>query len=341
MTSRERVAQGGPGAADAGAAKAAVDAAAARVEADEELPASERVDETENTETQEDLAARADAETLADVEAQEDVDAQDELDPGQEPTTGRGTPERETASDSAAAHRVDGAAWLARASSELLDEPEEDPTIERIVEKAAQVIPGCDFCGCSIRRGKHAETPASTNPLADQVDQLQYELGEGPCLDAIWVDDLYVIDDVRTDGRWPRWARATEELGVRSILSVRLATTSDTLGSLNMYGRRPDAFGPNEIDLAQAYGALAASALGAARKVTQLQRALETRHRIGIAQGILMVQYTMTEHAAFELLRRYSQEHNVKLRDVAREVVESLRAAPRSEASASSPPGQG
>jgi hypothetical protein len=279
------------------------------------------------------------------IDAQAVLDGAAALDPQavlQEPTVAGAAeaapePKIGTASQEArTAHRVDGAAWLARASAELLDQPEEDPTIERIVEKAAQVIPGCDFCGCSIRRGKHAETPASTDPIADKVDQLQYDLGEGPCLDAIWVDDVYVIDDVREDGRWPRWARATEDLGVRSILSVRLATSADTLGSLNLYARNPHAFGPDTVDLAQAYGALAASALGAARKVTQLQRALETRHRIGLAQGILMVQYRMTENGAFELLRRYSQEHNVKLRDVASEVVASL--GRRAEGSASSPP---
>jgi GAF domain-containing protein len=219
---------------------------------------------------------------------------------------------------------TDGVDWLINASREFLAEHEEELTIQRIVENAVEAIPGCDGGGISIRRGRKAESPVSTDTAAHRVDELQYELGEGPCLDAIWVDDTYVIDDVRTETRWPEWSRETAELGIRAILSVRLATTADTLGCLNLYSKRPSAFDPDTVELAQAYAALAASALAASRKVTHLQRAVDARHRVGLAQGILMAQYQLSESASFELLRRYSQQQNVKLRDVASQVVESL-----------------
>lgn len=214
-------------------------------------------------------------------------------------------------------------AWLARASAEILEESEESLTVQRIVERAVEVLPGCDLGGISLRRGRQAETPASTDPAAQEVDDLQYELGEGPCLDAIWVDDLYVIEDVSQESRWPRWCRETTERGIQSVLSVRLATTAETLGCLNLYSRSPQAWDADAIDLAQAYASLAASALASSRKITQLQKALDTRHKIGLAQGILMAQFKLSEAASFELLRRYSQQQNIKLRDVAARILES------------------
>lgn len=232
------------------------------------------------------------------------------------------------------------AAWLARTSAELLSDVEEALTVERIVERAVEVVPGCDLGGISLRRGRQAETPASTDPVAQQIDDLQYTLGEGPCLDAIWVDDMYVIDDVRTESRWPRWCKATVDLGVGSVLSVRMATTDETLGCLNLYSSLPHAFDADAVDLARAYASLASSALASSRRITQLQRALDTRHSIGLAQGILMAQFRLSEAASFELLRRYSQQQNIKLRDVAASVVESHLASGRNGSVPSPRPGR-
>lgn len=221
------------------------------------------------------------------------------------------------------AHPLDAAHELALVAQELASTPEEQPTLERIVERAVATVDPCDFCGVSLRRSGRLETPAWTSPLVLETDRWQHELGEGPALDSIYVDDVYRVDDLRTDTNWPRWAPKAASLGIASMVSVRLATTSEILGGLNLYSGRPNAFNEYDVDLAHVYARLAAGALAAARQVTTLQTALLTRHTIGMAQGMLMQRFGLSQNQAFEVLRRHSQQTNTKLRDVARGLVES------------------
>lgn len=213
---------------------------------------------------------------------------------------------------------------LARLSHELLAEPTEEPTLGRVVRMALEAVHSCDYAGVSLRKGRdHVETRAASHSIVSECDALQYELSEGPCLDAIWLGDIYVVTDTRTDGRWPTWCPRAADLGIGSILSVRLASTSGTLGALNMYAAAANAFGNDDVDVAHVYASNAAAALAAARTITGLESALRTRHLIGIAQGILMQRYGLSMDRAFEVLRRYSSQTNVKLRDVASNVVSS------------------
>ncbi len=102
-----------------------------------------------------------------------------------------------------------------------------DLTLQKVAELALVTIPGCDFVGVSIRHGKgEITTPAATDAMAEQADNLQYELGEGPCLDAVWEGDQTLIEDMTTERRWPRWAPLAADLGIMSVLSTRMATGS-------------------------------------------------------------------------------------------------------------------
>lgn len=215
------------------------------------------------------------------------------------------------------------AADFAEMSRDLLADPDEDLTFERIAVRAVQVVPPCDFAGITLRRRRERPTTvADTARLALACDDLQYELGEGPCLSAIADDASYLIRDVATDARWPRWGPRVAALGVGSILSVRMADNRETLGALNLYSRTTDAYDENALDIALVFAAHAATAISQTRLVSGLQTALQSRHLIGVAQGILMAQYDMGLETAFEVLRRYSSHTNVKLRDVALRVVE-------------------
>lgn len=218
------------------------------------------------------------------------------------------------------------AAAFARISNELLAEREEQPTLQSIVDLAVQTVPGCELAGVSVRRGRsRVETPASTSPLVDRVDALQYDLDEGPCLEAIRAEATYIVDDSATDPRWPRWGPKVAALGLRSILTVRLSPhdVQDVLGGLNLYASGRHAFSEDDVDIAQVYAAHAAGALDAAQVVTGLRTAMHTRHTIGVAQGLLMQRYGLSLDRSFEVLVRFSREHNVKLRVVAEGVVES------------------
>jgi GAF domain-containing protein len=158
-----------------------------------------------------------------------------------------------------------------------------------------------------------------------KADALQYEFDEGPGLDAIWELDTYLIDNLCTESRWPRWAPSAAALGLTSVLSLRLETSSETLGALNLYATVPFAFDSTDVAVASIFARHASYALDAAQEATGLRTALRSRQLIGVAQGILMQRYQLTLDQSFEVLRRYSQDQNVKLRDVAEHLVRDGR----------------
>lgn len=215
---------------------------------------------------------------------------------------------------------------FARLSRDLMADPDEKPTLQTVAEHAVAVVAACDFSSVSLRRRRgRVETSASTSDLASRCDALQYELDEGPCLDAVWEGDAYLAEDVATDSRWPRWGARVAELGVGSIMAIRLATEQEIMGALNLYATAPHAFGPDDVDIALVYTIHAANALNSARLVTGLQTAVHSRHLIGVAQGILMGTYQLTMEQSFELLRSYSSHENVKMRELAQVVVDTGR----------------
>jgi GAF domain-containing protein len=214
------------------------------------------------------------------------------------------------------------AAYFASVSRDLLASPGLELTFELIAERAVEVVPACDFVGITMQDKGRTRSLATTDPAADACDELQYELGEGPCLDALADDEAYLIEDVANDPRWPRWGPRAAAQGAGSILSVRLADDKHTHGALNMYARKPGAFDANSVDLGLVFATHAASAVSATNLVSGLQTALQSRHLIGAAQGILMVRHDLSLEAAFEVLRRYSNDTNLPLRELARRVVE-------------------
>jgi transcriptional regulator with GAF, ATPase, and Fis domain len=216
------------------------------------------------------------------------------------------------------------AARFAELSSDLLKESTEAPTFDAVVRRAVELIPGCDDCSITLRgRRGRAETVAATSAGVEVLDAVQYALGEGPCLDAAFEDGLVIVRHVAGDRRWPRWSERAHELGLGSAMAVRLHTGTETLGALNLYSRTGGSFDDEAVDIAVIYAVHATQAMSKARLVTGLQAALESRHLIGIAQGVLAVRYDISVERAFEVLHRYSNDTNTRLRDVAAQVIEA------------------
>lgn len=205
----------------------------------------------------------------------------------------------------------------------LAAEPDVDHTLSSIVGLAVETVPGCDWAGVTVRRGTTLTTPASSGTVAIEADEAQYALDEGPCVDSVWRDDTYRIDDMATETRWPAWAPVAHALGIGSSLSVRLATPRGTVGALNLYSQAVRAFGDDAVDVAHQYAAHAAAALALAHQVAGLQTALQTRHVIGAAQGVLRHRHRVTMDQAFNVLVRVSRNNNVRLRDLAQMVVDA------------------
>ncbi|PSL01539.1 GAF domain-containing protein [Haloactinopolyspora alba] len=207
----------------------------------------------------------------------------------------------------------------------MFNESDVEHTLDRVVEYA-QHATACDDAGLMLLHGRgRIETAVATHDRVMQADKLQTDLGEGPCIRAIWNHDVFVVDDTSADERFPEWGPKVAELGLRSILSVRLHTLNSTVGALNLYGNEPGAFDEDDHDVADIFGRHASIALAAAREEDGLRQAIGARHLIGQAQGILMERFGLDADRAFALLRRYSRDNNVKLREVARRIIESGR----------------
>ncbi|MBA2638805.1 MAG: GAF and ANTAR domain-containing protein [Nocardioidaceae bacterium] len=214
---------------------------------------------------------------------------------------------------------VDEFAAVARSLSSA---PDVDETLERIVQLAVRSL-GCHYAGVSYveQRTKRVETGAASHDVVRAGDQAQYEVGEGPCLQAMEDDTSYLVHDTVRDPRWPRWSARADELGLRSVIGVRLFDEGSTMGALNLYSGRAHSFTDDDVDVAQVYAAHASVALGSAREESHLRLAIDARHQVGLAQGILMERFELDQQQAFAVLRRYSQQHNVKLRHVAEQLV--------------------
>ncbi|MGY2874746.1 GAF domain-containing protein [Marmoricola sp. URHA0025 HA25] len=204
----------------------------------------------------------------------------------------------------------------------LHDETVEE-TVEKVLEFTLKAI-GCDYAGVIFVHGKHhIETAAATDPIVAKLDAMQMELGEGPDVSVI-ADRLGVIvGDTQTESRWPNWAARVYDAGIRSLISVRMYTDDETIGTLNAYSQHADAFDVDDQAVAHVLARHAAVALGNARKIENLWLAVDARKRIGQAQGILMERFDLTADQAFAVLLRYSQDNNMKLRVVADRLVET------------------
>jgi transcriptional regulator with GAF, ATPase, and Fis domain len=204
----------------------------------------------------------------------------------------------------------------------LVAEEDAHATLRRIVRLAVDTIDACEHCGISIVEGRTIGSPAASDAIPAIVDQLQSETGEGPCVDAIKDHEVFQTGRLSQEARWPNFAhRASQESGVESILSFRLFIDKDTLGSLNLYSSRPDAFDEHDVAFGAVFAAHAAVAWSTARLIDNLRKGLQTRELIGEAVGILMARQDLTEAEAFEVLKRASQRLNIKLRLVAEGVV--------------------
>lgn len=205
-------------------------------------------------------------------------------------------------------------------------EAEQDPTALRthVVQAAAALLPSCTAVGLTTAdRDGVLHTDAATGPEPQLADELQYALGEGPCVDAVWRDPLVHSYDLRTEGRWPRWAaKVTRTFPVRSLLCIRLWTHADQLGALNLYGRAAGGFTHDERDEAAALAAHVAVALAAARTSEQLHEGMARRTTIGVALGIVMERFGLTQAEALGVLQRLSQQQNRKVRDLAATIAE-------------------
>lgn len=210
----------------------------------------------------------------------------------------------------------------------LLAEETLEATHGRVASLACLTLPPCDMASVSIINDGQPSTPVQTHPEVGDLDSAQYRSRRGPCLEAY--NGRRVVRETISENpdRWPEFSAAAAKAGVHSVLAVPLVASEQPLGALNLYSRSPGGYDEAAEETARLFSEQAAVACANAevywRTYTlteHLREALESRDVIGQAKGILMARRGCTPEAAFEALRKASQDRNIKLRDVAEQVV--------------------
>jgi hypothetical protein len=210
---------------------------------------------------------------------------------------------------------------------QLLAAGSSEDALRSITDTTVRTVEGASGASITQISDTALTTLAATGDVSLRADLIQYDLRQGPCLDAILHDGAIQIDDLVNDARWPQFAeRAVAETGVGSMLSFRMFFEDEGPATgLNLYAIEPHAF--DEIALITGlmlatHGAIVVAHVASKRRNENLERALITNRDIGAAIGILMARHRVTKDEAFDLLKMASQHTHRKLYIVAQDVIE-------------------
>ncbi len=189
---------------------------------------------------------------------------------------------------------------------------------------AGYLLPGGGEASLTLARGRAVYTPAYTGEPALALDETQYQAGDGPCLEATASGQALLARDLAGEKRWPAYARAATDAGIRSSLSLPLPAVGGVSGALNVYAITSDAFDRDAVQEGRTFAEHAAVAVAnahlytdAAAEAHNMRLAMESRAVIDQAKGIIMADRRCTADEAFEILRRASNDTNRKLRELA------------------------
>ncbi|ORA13721.1 GAF and ANTAR domain-containing protein [Mycobacterium arosiense] len=191
---------------------------------------------------------------------------------------------------------------------------------------ATLTVRGCDHASLLVRENDKYITVGASDPLAKHIDDIERRAGDGPCIDAIEEETPQIDPDLTTPSLWPRLAKIlVAETPVRGAMGFRLLIDKRKGAALNLFSDTPNMFDAESAGRAAVLAAFASVAINAVAKgedAASLRRGLLSNREIGKAVGMLMMLHDLSEAQAFDLLRRHSQALNIKLTDVAREVIE-------------------
>jgi transcriptional regulator with GAF, ATPase, and Fis domain len=245
--------------------------------------------------------------------------------------SGAGADEAEFAEEVAQLHaEVDLLRNLAEVTRLVSEDNPMRGTLERLCELLASTLPDCQV-GMSLGgEARDLEVGAASSPTADALDRAQRQAGEGPCLSALsqqqsqWAPDLEALER-----HWPRFADRARQAGVRAMLAVPFLVEGRSRGALNIYASSEAALDDRALRIVRTVADQASVALANAQlyaESAQLARnlavAMANRSVIEQTKGIIMLRRACGEDEAFDYLRRASQLYNIKVRDLAREIVE-------------------
>ena len=214
----------------------------------------------------------------------------------------------------------------------VVDDNPPEPTLRRVAELAKQTLDGVEEVSLTVVEDGRARSVVFTGALAVDLDERQYELGFGPCLDAAKTGQTIIVDSQEDDGPYREFARVAGRAGVRHIVSVGMPLGQSCIGGLNIYRTGDAPYSSAFLEYAHVFAGHAAVAVAnitshakAVNEATHLRKAMESRAVIEQAKGVIMARDKCTAQEAFDILTRISQQQNVKLRDLAHGIIDAAQ----------------
>ncbi|MDG5483386.1 GAF and ANTAR domain-containing protein [Mycolicibacterium gadium] len=192
----------------------------------------------------------------------------------------------------------------------------------RLTSAAVSLVKGVDYADVMLVQDGSFESVAPTDPLVTELDAVQMQSGDGPCLEAAVDTSIIRCDDVENDPRWPTFTAAALSFGVRATMSYQLYTNLGGAGALNLFSRRSHAVDSEGEAIGAVLATHAATAIMAVNTRQQFQSALASRDLIGQAKGILMNRFAIDAVRAFELIVKQSQDVNIPVREIAQKIID-------------------
>ncbi|MGJ9372592.1 GAF and ANTAR domain-containing protein [Nesterenkonia sp. CF4.4] len=218
---------------------------------------------------------------------------------------------------------------FARVNGMLLSEETVEHAVDLLAQAAKNTVPGAIGAGVSlISNAGRKESAGSTDRVVREADDLQYTIGEGPCLSA-WASRTVVnVEDVHSDPRWPNWSSAVVRLPIRSVLSTPLQHQQTVVGAMKIYSAAEHAFTAETERLLTMFAGPAAALLAHIQtkdlpmKLSEsISTAMSQRDTINIAKGVLMAQHGFDKDAATLHLIQVSRAERVTMGETARRIM--------------------
>jgi GAF domain-containing protein len=198
---------------------------------------------------------------------------------------------------------------------------------DAVCRSTVEFVDGCDHASLMLRRHGRIQTVGASDEIARQIDQLEHALGEGPCLDAIDESepDQHFCTDLTSGSKWPTLAQMIlERTEIKGMAGFRIRQDGQKVGALNVFSDTPGALTDHSLDQAimlTSFASVTLAALDRGEEATTLRRGLESNREIGKAIGLLMAMHDIDDDQAFQMLSKVSQEMNIKLAQVATQVI--------------------
>jgi hypothetical protein len=199
--------------------------------------------------------------------------------------------------------------------------------LQRLCRAAARALPAFGVGISLIAKPGAQVTVAASGDITERLEELQFSVGEGPCLDAHASRRPVLSSDLLAPGgRWPGYAQAVAEHGVRAVFAFPLQVGGARMGAMDVYRDRVGGLSSGALVQALTFAEVATSdLLGSQREPggrdEVLRDAVDNRYQVYQAQGMVTVQLGVDLAEAMVRIRAYAYAENRRLGDVADDIV--------------------